>query len=685
MNQQLSSKEQDRLYDRRYYFGETSGYSADGYGECHPDWSAWLEFLEQVQPSGRLLDLGCAYGFLVRDARERGYEAFGLDISSYALQQRAGLKPGLVRGTCADLPFGSDSMDIVLLFDVLEHLGDPVKALVEAVRVLTSGGLLVGSTPDPLFFKGKEETHIFERPPSFWVDALRKLGLSVQFRFSGEAFYFQFIAAFPGTKAEKHLTLFQHDYFEAKPDFIETEGPLRMVPRFGWETLHNRSRQMTQQSALYLLNPLEEPIQIDLSLDLSHSVDSFSSLRVRFNSLPLLEVNLTSERKQHQLRLPSIQVPSGGHHLFFEITGGADTITVANIEVKQTAGSKSQLVEALPFDLYQRYRLSGQVCDILETPSVLDIGGVLGDQDGHLACSRDFLSSGRPDREVLTTDLRHCDVPNHMPAAGDKQPFPNESFDTVLSLDVLEHLPSTAREPFLREMVRLARRFVVIGAPTASEDTIRLEESLAQSLMGEQDFLKEHREMGLPEASEVEAFFTGEGWEVQALPNGYLPRWASMQAFTQFVFGLRDLQAFQSVNRQYNRTIYPHDQVKPAYRTIWVAARSPLSEVEKARLQSLLSEQAEAVSLDSSLLSQASLLKAFKSLRAVVESKDRSLDDVQFLAGERQKLIHRMEEEVSWLKREIDRWEKAPSWKVVLRKWKKAFRRDNPGSGDSED
>jgi len=81
------------------------------------------------------------------------------------------------------LPFPDESVDVVSAFDVLEHLIDPEPALVEVRRVLRPGGVLIGATPDPLLFDRHEDTHVSERPPSYWIDRLLALGFAVDFRF----------------------------------------------------------------------------------------------------------------------------------------------------------------------------------------------------------------------------------------------------------------------------------------------------------------------------------------------------------------------------------------------------------------------------------------------------------------------------------------------------------------------
>ena len=48
---------------------------------------ATAEFIEKTIQPGRVLDAGCAKGFLVEALRDRGIEAFGVDISEYAISE----------------------------------------------------------------------------------------------------------------------------------------------------------------------------------------------------------------------------------------------------------------------------------------------------------------------------------------------------------------------------------------------------------------------------------------------------------------------------------------------------------------------------------------------------------------------------------------------------------------------
>ena len=99
--------------------------------------------------TGRVLDLGCAFGFATRLLRRRGYEAVGVDSSPQyiARARRTDSRTTYLVADATHVPLPDASFDAVLLLDVLEHLPDERGALAEAARLLVPGGTLVLSVP----------------------------------------------------------------------------------------------------------------------------------------------------------------------------------------------------------------------------------------------------------------------------------------------------------------------------------------------------------------------------------------------------------------------------------------------------------------------------------------------------------------------------------------------------------
>ena len=673
----LSTRDSGKLYDRAYFAGIWSGYTDGGYRQGHPDWRPWLDLVELIQPQGKLLDLGCAFGYLIEEARKRGYEAFGLDISPYALAQESHI-PGLIEADLQSLPLHSSSVDVALLFDVLEHVAEPQLALGEVARILQPDGLLVGATPDPMFFDREEPTHVFERPPSYWLDRLRRQGLEVCFRFSEEDYNFQFLASPRGSRLCSRLRLFQHDYFSTQPDFLETTGPLVAVPRSGWGPLSEKQRSIRDRASVYLLNPSPSPLHCNVSFRLLNP-GRCATLRVGFNSLVLEEWILTPEQpEEQQLRLPSIEVPAGGHHLWFELQPRVPGVRIGDLEIESSDGNEEELTLSLPFDLFQRYRLAGQICDLLQPARVLDVGGYLGDESGHLATSRDFLCPGReadPADEIRSTDLRQGDWPTHQPALAWAQPFADHSFDLVLSLDVLEHLAQEDRARFLDELDRLSRSWILLSAPFADPAVEAAEELLRKGLLSAQRFLQEHQELGLPELEGVRRHYQSKGYSVEVIPNGYLPHWKTMQVLTCLYFGHRDWVSFQTLNRLYNRFLFPRDQREPSYRQHVLICKRALEVETTSRLGALRAASEAGSDLDREVLSHPDFVHLNQRILDRLEGFSGHLIDTQFLFGEREKLIHLLENDLEKVRREVeDVRYGAPLHELLVKRLRRRFR-----------
>ena len=110
-----------------------------------------LDLVARRRPSGRLLEIGCGHGLLLDEARRRGYETTGLELSaSSAAHARDRLGLDVREQTLERLAESEHGgYDAVLLVDVIEHLDDPCDALRRCQSLLAPGGVLCVVTPDP--------------------------------------------------------------------------------------------------------------------------------------------------------------------------------------------------------------------------------------------------------------------------------------------------------------------------------------------------------------------------------------------------------------------------------------------------------------------------------------------------------------------------------------------------------
>jgi SAM-dependent methyltransferase len=108
-----------------------------------------LDVLERHVRRGRLLDLGCWVGFLLAQARDRGWQPTGVEPSAWACgyaEEQLGLDVHL--GDLLATPLPEHGFDAVVMGDVIEHLPDPAAGLDRVAQLLAPGGALLLLLPD---------------------------------------------------------------------------------------------------------------------------------------------------------------------------------------------------------------------------------------------------------------------------------------------------------------------------------------------------------------------------------------------------------------------------------------------------------------------------------------------------------------------------------------------------------
>ena len=108
-----------------------------------------LEAFERLGPDPRearvprlLLELGSAGGWLLKHARERGWQAQGVEFSADAAERSLALGLEVFQGDLLAAALPAESFDLVYMGDVLEHVPDCLAVLVETARLLKTGGHL---------------------------------------------------------------------------------------------------------------------------------------------------------------------------------------------------------------------------------------------------------------------------------------------------------------------------------------------------------------------------------------------------------------------------------------------------------------------------------------------------------------------------------------------------------------
>lgn len=572
----LSSRVLQDRYGAGYFHGENSGFAREGYGETHATWLHWMPFVaSEVGAGARWLDLGCAYGFLVEEARAAGFRAIGLDGSRFAVSQARDHAPGargrLAAGHAERLPFADASLDVVSAFDLLEHVPHPELVLREAARVLRPGGLFLAATPDPLCFDREEPTHVAERVPSWWADALERVGLTARLRFFQAPFNCELVARRGSTAPALSFDALGQD-----DSVLTTSGEgLHAAFRAGVGGLDpDGTRVIDDGVRIYVLNAAASPAA--LSLDLELGEEPRSALTIRLDGRVIARVG-----EGEPASAGPVLIPAGGHQIRIAVRNG--WARLRRLALRTEPAPRDALCATLPFDLFERYALAAAVLErIAPDPArLLDVGGAMAADAGHLAWAGDFF----PSWDVHVVDARAVDHPRHSAATlGAALPFADRSFDVVASQDVLEHVPRAHREAWLEELWRIAGRWLLLGNPFATpgvEEADRYLFELIRNHYGyEHRFLAEHLGHRLPDLDATRAFFVARGASVSVLPSGHLPTWLLLQTVNAKLSHPEQDGTFVDANRAANRALDVRASCAPVYRHLLVIDRDGADHAE---------------------------------------------------------------------------------------------------------
>jgi SAM-dependent methyltransferase len=125
-----------------------------------------------IDPVDKILDIGCAYGWTIGALKGKANELFGIDTDLSALTEAMSAYPFVkfTYQTATTLPFESNMFDIVILSEVIEHVGDENKQLVidEAWRVLKEGGVFIFTAPYEGLFSWADHLDFKRRFPSVY-------------------------------------------------------------------------------------------------------------------------------------------------------------------------------------------------------------------------------------------------------------------------------------------------------------------------------------------------------------------------------------------------------------------------------------------------------------------------------------------------------------------------------------
>ncbi len=115
---------------------------------------ARYRFAEALTGGRTVLDAGCGVGYGSEILARKAARVYAVDLAAEAVSAGARdyAEVRFVQGSCTRLPFQDASLDVVVAFEVIEHLEDWRGLLAEARRALKADGQLLVSTPNRLYY-----------------------------------------------------------------------------------------------------------------------------------------------------------------------------------------------------------------------------------------------------------------------------------------------------------------------------------------------------------------------------------------------------------------------------------------------------------------------------------------------------------------------------------------------------
>jgi len=152
MKKETEKPKSGDFFDRDYFFGrKKSNYKNYRKWDNDRYWQPTLDNIKKYKIEGSVLEIGCAFGFLLKRLKPYFKEICGIDISEYALKVASKEAPFAhlerLNLSKSELPFEDDHFDLIVAFDVLEHTNSIKDSLLKILPKIRKNGFLMLTLP----------------------------------------------------------------------------------------------------------------------------------------------------------------------------------------------------------------------------------------------------------------------------------------------------------------------------------------------------------------------------------------------------------------------------------------------------------------------------------------------------------------------------------------------------------
>jgi len=137
------------------YFDNAEAMVALPDSDCNLPATAWniyyrrIELVKKINPSGRLLEIGCGRGYFLSLAQKNGFTVQGIEIAPYAARYaRKEFNVDVQTGDMEKMQIPDAKYDVITLWHVLEHFYNPVAVLRKVYNMLDENGFLLIEVPN---------------------------------------------------------------------------------------------------------------------------------------------------------------------------------------------------------------------------------------------------------------------------------------------------------------------------------------------------------------------------------------------------------------------------------------------------------------------------------------------------------------------------------------------------------